>query len=79
MLMEWEPLGVSDAPEAVDEYDCMIGPLLHQLFAGSSEESLAAWIDGELRSHFGLRSDSNSDHALASRLARWWAARTVDN
>jgi hypothetical protein len=26
LLMELDPIGVSDTPEAVGEYDCMIGP-----------------------------------------------------
>jgi hypothetical protein len=31
LLMELDPIGVSDTPEAVGEYDCMIGPLLHRM------------------------------------------------
>jgi hypothetical protein len=31
LLMELDPIGVSDTPEAVGEYDYMIGPLLHRL------------------------------------------------
>lgn len=30
LLMELDPIGVSDTPEATGEYDCMIGPLLHR-------------------------------------------------
>ena len=76
MLMDWDPIGVAGAAEASDEYVCMISPLLHKLFAGDSSEALAAWIDEERREHFGLRADPHSDVALATRLARWWAART---
>jgi hypothetical protein len=78
MLLEWDPLGVSGAPQAADEYDCMISPLLHKLFEGSSEKSLAAWIDTERTNHFGLGRDLASDQALANRLSCWWAARTAD-
>ena len=35
MLMESDPIGVSDTPEAAGEYDCMIGPLLHRLSRGT--------------------------------------------
>jgi hypothetical protein len=35
LLMELDPIGVSDTPEAVGEYDCMIGPLLHRLSRGT--------------------------------------------
>jgi hypothetical protein len=30
LLMELDPIDVSDTPEAAGEYDCMIGPLLHR-------------------------------------------------
>jgi hypothetical protein len=35
MLMESDPIGVSDTPEAAGEYDCMIDPLLHRLSRGT--------------------------------------------
>jgi hypothetical protein len=35
LLMELDPIGVSDTPEAAGEYDCMIGPLLHRLSRGT--------------------------------------------
>ena len=75
MLLEWDPIGVSDEPEAADEYDCMIGPLLRQLFDGASIESLAAWIAEERTEHFGLDRDAEADIALATDLSQWWAAR----
>ncbi len=31
LLIELDPIGVPDTPEAAGEYDCMIGPLLHRL------------------------------------------------
>ena len=76
MLIEWDPIGVSDTPEAADEYDCMISPLLHQLFEGSSIRSLAAWIETERTEHFGLSPDPKSDLALATRLTQWWTRKT---
>ena len=39
--MEWDLIGVPDIPEAADEYDCMISPLLHRLFEGADTRSLA--------------------------------------
>jgi hypothetical protein len=35
LLMAWDPIGVSGAPEAADEYDCTISPLLRCLFEGA--------------------------------------------
>jgi hypothetical protein len=39
--MEWDLIGVAGIPEAADEYDCMISPLLHRLFEGADTRSLA--------------------------------------
>ena len=36
LLMELDPIGVSDTPEAAGEYDCVIGPLLHRLSRGTA-------------------------------------------
>ncbi|HEX8081410.1 MAG TPA: hypothetical protein VF557_14460 [Jatrophihabitans sp.] len=75
MLMQWDAIGISDEPDAADEYDCMIGPLLQQLFAGASTAALAAWIAEERTEHFALEEDDEADIALATDLTRWWAAR----
>jgi hypothetical protein len=40
--------------DADDEYDCMIIPLMHQLFEGATANALAAWIAEERVGHFGL-------------------------
>lgn len=42
LLMELDPIGVSDTPEAVGEYDCMIGPLLHRLSRGTESITRAS-------------------------------------
>ena len=75
LLMRWDPIGVSGIPEAADEYDCMISPLMHRLYEGASTSTLAAWIASERTEHFGLQSDSTADHALADELVEWWSAR----
>ena len=56
ILMQWDPIGVAEVPEAADEYDCMIGPILRQLFESVTAPALAAWITSERVNHFGLTS-----------------------
>jgi hypothetical protein len=75
LLMEWDPIGASGVAEAADEYDCMIGPLMHQLFDGADARSLADWISHERVSHFGLSPDTASDVQLAKTLTTWWVKR----
>lgn len=40
LLMEWDPIGVSGIPEAADEYDCIVSPLLHRLHDGVSDAEI---------------------------------------
>src|ERR1035438_100978 len=75
LLMAWDPIGVSGIPEAADEYDCMISPLLHRLFEGAGTRSLAELISHERSSHFGLGPDETSDTQLAEWLTAWWQTR----
>jgi hypothetical protein len=41
LLLAWDPIGVREAPEAQDEYDCLISPLMHKLHDGMTESALA--------------------------------------
>ena len=75
LLMAWDPIGVSGVPEAANEYDCMISPLLHCLFEGAGTRSLAELISHERSSHFGLGPDVASDRQLAESLTAWWETR----
>jgi hypothetical protein len=78
LLMEWDPIGVAGIPQAADEYDCMISPLLHRLSEGADAGALAAWIGHERSSHFGLGPDEAKDLQLARSLAAWWERRRIE-
>jgi len=75
--MEWDPIGVAGVPEAADEYDCMISPLMHLLHNGSSQRVIRRWITKEVTGHFGMRSDRRSESQLAANLIEWWSSRTA--
>lgn len=72
------PIGVGDVPEAADENDCMISPLMHQLFSGASIDAIASWVCEERVEHFGLGRDDQRDLWLAGSVAEWWRARTSE-
>jgi hypothetical protein len=76
--MEWDLIGVAGVPEAADEYDCMIGPLLDRLFAGADALSLFGWIRHERLAHFGAGPDDAQDMRLAESLTAWWESRRAD-
>ena len=41
LMEDWDPIGVSDVPEAADEYDGYIGGLYALLRDGASDERIA--------------------------------------
>jgi hypothetical protein len=65
-------------PEAADEYDCMISPLLHRLFEGADTRSPADWISRERTSHFGAGPNDARDMRLAESLTAWWERRRAE-
>ena len=76
-LLVWDPIGVASVPQAQDEYDCMLSPLLHQLHDAATAAEIAAWVVGELESHFGLAADPARERRLGVELVEWWRDRTT--
>jgi hypothetical protein len=73
LLLTWDAIGVADLPEADDEYDCLVGPLLAFLGRGDDASALRAWLAHERAEHFGLGRDDAADRALARALVDWYA------
>ncbi len=72
-LLAWDPIGIAGWPEAADEYDCLVHPLLRRLQDGTSAEAIASWLCQELADHFGLEPDTERETALATELTAWWS------
>ncbi|MFL6238144.1 MAG: hypothetical protein ACJ735_01435 [Actinomycetes bacterium] len=77
LLMEWDPIGVADAPEAQDEYDGYVGPLLHLLHNGASVDGVAEYLDHVIEG-MGLNSRPDVDRNFANTLVAWWAKATSE-
>jgi hypothetical protein len=77
LLMDWDPIGVAGVPEAADEYDCMIGPLMHLLHDGAGQAEVQQWITNEVTEHFGMKSDPRGEAQLADTLIDWWSRRST--
>lgn len=77
LLMEWDPIGVAGAPEAADEYDCMLSPLLRRLHDGVSDKEIQDWVAGEVEGHFGLHSDRDREAQLVRQIIGWWRHRAT--
>lgn len=71
LLFEWDPIGVSDIPEAEDEYDAYADTVFSMLFnQGASVHDVAQYLFKIATEHMGL---SNPD--LRERCEK--AARAV--
>ena len=70
LLREWDPIGISDVPEAQDEYDSYVGNLYKLLIAKRPVHEIFAhlwWIETE---HMGLTGDRQATEHFATRLAK---------
>lgn len=72
LLNEWDPIDVADL--VLDEYDCMIGPLLSRLSKGDGRLQISEFLWNELENHFGLDPEGLDADGMANRLVAWWKA-----
>jgi hypothetical protein len=78
LLLAWDAIGVAGAPEAADEYDCMLSPLMHQLHEGADEVKIREWLSDEVQEHFGMRTDPDREGLLANQIVDWWRRRSSE-
>ncbi|WP_194823301.1 hypothetical protein [Micromonospora sp. S-DT3-3-22] len=74
LLNAWDFIGVHDPRANVDEYDCLIAPLLSRLSAGAGAGDLSGYLAAEIRGHFGMTVGDVETRAFARRLLAWWGA-----
>ena len=77
LLLEWDPIGVGDAPEAQDEYDGYLGPLLHALHGGDSVEAVNAYLVSVVEG-MGINPRPDVERHFAETLVAWWANATTE-
>jgi hypothetical protein len=70
LLNEWDPIGVKDIPEAVDEYDSYI-PIIKNLIIGkSSQDQIFKLLQQIETQNIGLDSDAIHTMAIAAMLSK---------
>ena len=74
-MEKWDPIGVSDVPEAADEYDAHLGQIAARLREGVSSEDLAASLT-RLTAYMGLAPRPDADLAVARAMREWYDAST---
>jgi hypothetical protein len=51
---EWDPIGVNEYPQTVDEYDRYVDGLVETLRSGGTEEDVANYLWGVQRGSIGI-------------------------
>ena len=67
-------------PEAADEYDCKLSPLLHRLHDGASMNEIRDWLRPvRSKGNFGPRGDPVREGQLAMQISAWWRRRATES
>jgi hypothetical protein len=64
VLLAWDP--IPGAPD--DEYDCLIWPLVRYLDEGAVRSEIAAWLQSEVATHYGIEVEQEQALDVARRL-----------
>ena len=70
LLIEWDPIGVGQMPEAQDEYDSYVPQIYKMLITERPKHEIFEflwWLETE---HIGLSGDRQATEAFAERLMR---------
>jgi hypothetical protein len=72
LMEEWDPIGVSGIPEAIDEYDRYVGQVGQMLREAATAEAIAAYLAATRLETMGLLADDTSDRSVAATLRGWY-------
>jgi hypothetical protein len=72
LLNSWDPIGVRDAPEAWDEYDGYMSPIVSLLEQDKSVRKLAKYLRHVRVDLMGVGPDKKTDLQAASEIHAWY-------
>lgn len=72
VMREWDPIGVSDIPEANTEYDGYLGRIAAQLRRGANTGEIAKFLDSVRTESMGLRPDPDVDLRVSRMIVSWY-------
>jgi len=75
--MAWDEIDVG-GPDAQDEYDAYLSPLMHLLHEGGGARGVEAHLTEVVDNHIGPQPDPGRERAFSEALARWWAAGSAE-
>jgi hypothetical protein len=68
----WDPIGVNGIPEAQDEYDGYLAPLIEMLSGGADARDVARYLAKVQTEQMGLPATSEELHEAAHRIVGWY-------
>jgi hypothetical protein len=75
LLMDcWDPIGVTETPEAKDEYDGYAGQLGTMLRNGADARAVAEYLSEVQTDRMGLPASSDELGDVGDRVTTWYAA-----
>ena len=72
-MEHWDPIGVDGIPEARDEYDGYLGPLVNRLHDGANAQTVAEYLASVQTERMGLPATADQLNDVASRVVAWYA------
>jgi hypothetical protein len=75
LINDRDPIGLIRGGAPLDEYECLVGPLMGLLERHASPEEIAAYLAKEFSEHFGSPIAESSALDFAIILCQWYSAR----
>ena len=74
IVNRWDPIGVFDRQSTwpPDEYECVVGPLMRMLESRKSPPEMTAFLEKEVREHFGLDPAPGAAARCAAEAISWY-------
>jgi hypothetical protein len=68
LLHDWDPIGVSDLPDAQDEYDSYVHPISEMLNQGKSVNEIYTYLQWVVNDYMCLDGNEDVERAIAEKL-----------
>jgi hypothetical protein len=72
-LERWDPLGVYDDPQRLDEYDAYLNRVGKLLRRGAGPDEIAHYLGRVRRLALKLEESDDADEAFAEEITTWYA------
>jgi len=73
LVNAWDPVGLIATGAPLDEYDCIVGPVLRRLEEHQSASMIAAYLSTEFDDHFGVALRDPKE--FAEKAVTWYSQR----